>query len=85
MKDIEQAKLIYKDIVSAIVDIELTHDIYCAIPPFIELNGVIYQHYQCLDESDLYKWGERGGKQMSDVCNGRVKFYNDGRREPVEG
>ncbi len=75
VEDIDEAKQIYKDIMSAIIDIELTHNIYCAVPPFIEYNGVVYQHYQCLSEEELFKWGKRAGQQMIDVTQGKVKFY----------
>jgi hypothetical protein len=74
---IEIAKKIYCDIMSAIKDFEKDNGIYCAIPPFIELDGVIYQHYQCLDEEDLFGWGQKAGQQMIEVSSGRVKFYYD--------
>jgi hypothetical protein len=76
MEDIEKAKEIYADIISSIKTIQLDHNIYCAIPPFIEFNGVIYQHYQCLSQEELFKWGQKAGKQMMNVTQGKVKFYH---------
>lgn len=75
MEDIEEVKQIYSDIISAVHDIELTHNIYCAIPPFIEFNGMIYQHYQCISEEELFKWHKRNVQQMMEINQSKVKFY----------
>jgi hypothetical protein len=72
---IDKAKEIYCDIISAINEIEKSYDIYIGIPSFIELDGWIYQHYHCLAQEELFKWGQKGGKQMKDVMDGNVKFY----------
>jgi hypothetical protein len=72
---IDKAKEIYCEIISTIRTLEKDYNIYCSIPPFIELDGMIYQHYQCLPEKDLYHWGARGGQQMNEVAQGKVKFY----------
>ncbi len=75
--DIQIAKVIYEEIIKSIRFIEKTNNIFCAIPPFIELDGVIYQHSQCLNSNELYDWGARGGQQMLDVSQGKVRFYSD--------
>lgn len=75
MDDFERAKIIYADIVSAINKIELTHEIYCEIPSFIEFNGIIYERYQCLSEEESFKWEQKAVKQLMDITQGKVKYY----------
>lgn len=75
MDDFERAKRIYADIVSAINHIEITHQIYCVIPLFIEFNGIIYERYQCLSEEESFKWEQKAVKQLMGITQDKVKFY----------
>lgn len=75
MYDLEKAKEIYADIISAIEQIEKDYNIYCAIPAFIELNGVIYQQYHCLSKDKFMSSSKRVAKQMTEVMEGKIKLY----------
>jgi hypothetical protein len=84
MDKFELAIKIYNQIAASLKQIEEEHNIFCALPPFIELDGVIYQHYQCVDDETWLKFSLQGAQQLKDVMDGRVRFYSDGIRESIE-
>jgi hypothetical protein len=78
---IEKAKHIYEEIYIELRNFEKVYKIYCAIPRFIEIDGVIYQHYQCLNPEILNEMGIRGAQQMKDVMDHQVTFYPESDKE----
>lgn len=68
------AKKIYREIYAAICDLSEKHGIFCVLPAFIELDGTIYQAYQCLDQ-EWFEHAKLGADQMLRISKGETKFY----------
>lgn len=45
LDNLQIAKLAYKEIKQAILEIQDSHNIYCSIPTWIEVNGEVFHIY----------------------------------------
>lgn len=80
MNDLNKAKMIYKQIYKSIMELQKQHHIFCALPSYIELDGIIYQSYQCLNEEWL-DFSKLSADQLVRVMNDKTTFYRENNND----
>lgn len=68
------AKKVYQEIYKATCDLQEKYKIFASLPPWIEIDGVIFQVSQCLD-SEWVLHTKLGAAQMQRVQEGKTIFY----------